>query len=651
MRVIAVSHVASEEDIIEAFVRHTAKFCDMMIILDHGSADATPEILRRLKEEGYPLHLLRDPAPGYIEIDHLERLLKLAAHDFAADWIIGLDADEFIGGATDRSFLPPPVDEETPCLKVQMRSHYPAPGDRTDVPNPVERITHRPEKEPAVFKTFVPGWLARKEGALWTGGKHRLMLDGREAPWRGIPGVWLGHFSLRSASQYAIKLAYKQLQRKRHVARRGSDAGYYEIHYRVLRDEGFAAFAESFPGMSITWSLESKGNLVCDPTPYLGTPLRYLSPRLDTDILIRNVLSLSERLAPAGGQAAMSSSGPERGSKSFAIEVAGHPPSGQGDVQKFTSDPAWQVLRFRLDCTPETTGLHFHLCLEPGLLEIRRMTLNPANGAGTGRDLDGEAIKSMLRVLSGGLAVWSYPGTTCRLLTSRDPLVFAMSGWNFDPAALPGELIIELRFDDRLLLPTVLSPEILNSLNFERAELRSGLDECHTQLAAAQKELDALRSCFFYQIGAVIDFTDKGNSLPYRGAGWSPPEPWGTWTDGPRATLDIRFSGMPKGPVRMRVEVAQTFIHPLHPEMRVEVGLNGSHLALWRFHASGPGSHEVEIPLEKLRDGICGISFDIPNPASPAKLGLSGDARQLGIGIAHIVFEEAKAPVAAAVRN
>jgi len=632
MRVISVSHVANEEDIIEAFVRHTAKFCDEMIILDHGSVDTTPEILRRLKEEGYPLHLLHDSTLGYIEADHLEWLLKLAAHDFAPDWIVGLDADEFIGGAVDGSFLPPVIDKETPCLKLPMRSYYPTPQDRADVPNVVERITHRVEKEEIVFKTLVPGWLAKKEGVLWSGGKHTLKMDGREVEAREIPNVRLDHFSMRSAGQYAIKLAAKQLQKMRHISIRGSGVDFYDVPCRVLREKGFTAFAESFNGLSIPWYRESRGRLICDPISYLGLPLRYTSPREDADALIHHLLESSERFARVDLQAAKESSKLEHESKHFTFEVASRPLPGCKVVHKFTDDATWRVLRCRLDCNAETTELHFHLCLDPGLLEIQRMTLIPAAGVGTERILEAAEIKSMLQVTSGGLAIWSYPGTACRLLASRWPLDFVMCGWNFDNAAPPCELIIEFRHDSRPLLPT-LAAEVLETINSERAKLCSDLGECRAQLAA-------FRSSFFYEMGAAIDFTDKGNSLLYRDKGWSSPEAWGTWTDGSRATLDIRFSGMPKGPVRMYVEKAQTLIHPLHPEMPVEVGVNGSHLASWIFDSAGISTHQVEIPPGKLRDGKCGITFDIPNPASPAKLGLSDDVRRLGIGIARIVFEE-----------
>ena len=57
MHLAAVSIVRSECDIIEPFVRHNATFFDRLYILDHRSTDTTPDILRRLADDGLPLVL------------------------------------------------------------------------------------------------------------------------------------------------------------------------------------------------------------------------------------------------------------------------------------------------------------------------------------------------------------------------------------------------------------------------------------------------------------------------------------------------------------------------------------------------------------------------------------------------------------------
>ena len=54
MRIVAISTVRDEEDIIEAFVRHMLAFAERLIILDNGSTDSTPDILRAMQDEGLP---------------------------------------------------------------------------------------------------------------------------------------------------------------------------------------------------------------------------------------------------------------------------------------------------------------------------------------------------------------------------------------------------------------------------------------------------------------------------------------------------------------------------------------------------------------------------------------------------------------------
>lgn len=64
MRLVAVSAVKNEADIIEAFVRHTRACVDPRPVFDHDSIDGTREILRARPVEGLPLTLFRDDEPG-----------------------------------------------------------------------------------------------------------------------------------------------------------------------------------------------------------------------------------------------------------------------------------------------------------------------------------------------------------------------------------------------------------------------------------------------------------------------------------------------------------------------------------------------------------------------------------------------------------
>src|SRR5437868_13045546 len=98
MKLVAVSIVKNEADVIEPFVRHARAWTDHHLVFDHDSTDGTREILGRLIAEGLPLTVFTDTALGNLQQARSNHLTRIAAREFAADWVLPLDADEFISG-------------------------------------------------------------------------------------------------------------------------------------------------------------------------------------------------------------------------------------------------------------------------------------------------------------------------------------------------------------------------------------------------------------------------------------------------------------------------------------------------------------------------------------------------------------------------
>src|SRR6478609_8905746 len=130
MRLVAVSIVKNEADIIEAFVRHSLAWVDLHLVFDHDSTDGTREILQALRAEGLPLELFTDDALGKLQQFRSNYLSRLAARERNADWIIPLDADEILTGAgraeleAELSHSPPGSVRSLPLL-----DYLPTPGD------------------------------------------------------------------------------------------------------------------------------------------------------------------------------------------------------------------------------------------------------------------------------------------------------------------------------------------------------------------------------------------------------------------------------------------------------------------------------------------------------------------------------------------
>ncbi len=139
MRVAGFMMVRNEEDILEASIRHNLSCVDSLLIIDHGSDDATPAILAALVNEGLPIELQRDDSLGLPRPETsalcIDRLLERGA-----DVCIPLDADEFLR-VPSRAPFEQIVRDTDPAqsLALHVQTYVPAfdiPGDI------VQRLRH-----------------------------------------------------------------------------------------------------------------------------------------------------------------------------------------------------------------------------------------------------------------------------------------------------------------------------------------------------------------------------------------------------------------------------------------------------------------------------------------------------------------------------
>lgn len=140
-----------------------------------------------------------------------------------------------------------------------------------------------------------------------------------------------------------------------------------------------------------------------------------------------------------------------------------------------------------------------------------------------------------------------------------------------------------------------------------------------------------------YRLGDEIDFRLGGNAPLYQQQGWDQPTTGGTWMIAPRAFLRIAFVDKPANLSGLRIEMtAQGVVGPSNPETQAELWINGRLLEpfsikeqqtiLWAFQADA-GSIDNGLVLLELR---------VINPVAPQTLGLSEDARELGLLLARL---------------
>jgi hypothetical protein len=137
----------------------------------------------------------------------------------------------------------------------------------------------------------------------------------------------------------------------------------------------------------------------------------------------------------------------------------------------------------------------------------------------------------------------------------------------------------------------------------------------------------------------IIFSTESNAGREYLIAGWSQPEAWGVWSDGPLARIRIKLGGISSNPVSVLMTM-NGFFSGRHHRITVTPIVNGAHMRAFILDASMPMpvTHLLTLTAESLRgqNGVIDIELEIDSPRSPAELGLSSDERQLGVGLIRI---------------
>jgi hypothetical protein len=284
LKVVGISMIRNDADIVEAFVRHCVRLLDHLFIVVHSPEDGTDEILKALHEEGLPMTLVFDDEPAFLQGERLTWLARQAHAALDPDFIFPLDADEFIVPA-DRSVVESALDALPPgfpVARVLLRTFVPTANDPADEPNPLRRIRYRVGKEDKVHKVVLTRTFAADPMLVLDHGNHALMRMG-EVP-RQIGGprlrLALAHYPVRTAAQVTNKTVVGYLA---HLAcgRPGQEEQRLATHWRRCYED--VTVREATRGMNeqqvLAWfhgrpNLSLGEGLVYDPT---ATPdeLRY----------------------------------------------------------------------------------------------------------------------------------------------------------------------------------------------------------------------------------------------------------------------------------------------------------------------------------------------------------------------------------------
>ena len=289
----------NEEDIVEAFVRHTLAYADAMLVLDNGSTDRTIEILGALKAEGLAIAVLQARSPIFAEPQHNTLLYNAANRTFRPDWILHLDADEFLdirgGGLRPLlSALPSAVQ----AAMLPLVDYFVEGLDMTELIVP-RRMRLRDAVDRGTRKCMLRGGLPGQ--VVVDPGQHNAWVNGRLVNAVEVMALRLAHYSVRHPVTGMFKAAMGRVK----VLAAGGGPEQVERrngHYTHLLE----ALCRDPAGLFADPHRMNKGlppfALVEDPIDYAGGALRYTVPGDPVMQAIRAIANAAELLATSHGR-------------------------------------------------------------------------------------------------------------------------------------------------------------------------------------------------------------------------------------------------------------------------------------------------------------------------------------------------------------
>ncbi len=301
MKLVAVSRVLNEDDVIEAFVRHHATFVDHHVLLDNGSVDRTIEILKKLREAGLSLTVFANRAPVFSEMAFNTFLYRYAVEEQQADGVIFLDADEFLDlrriGVGLRRLADLPAD--TPGLRFRMIDYHASASDNPKdllVPRRIRMREPVPgTTEKVLLRRVMPSWKVVVDA-----GNHKALLDGKELPCLPERRVVLAHFADRGHWRRLARVLIGRLKvlavGRQEISQSRNE--HYVFTYETLRDAperlGLTENFGAFPAADDTW--------IDDRIAYAGGPLLFTEVGDERLHALRAVIAMAEGLAEQHAQ-------------------------------------------------------------------------------------------------------------------------------------------------------------------------------------------------------------------------------------------------------------------------------------------------------------------------------------------------------------
>lgn len=210
MKIVSFTMVNNESEIIESFIRYNYNFVDEMVVIDNGCTDNTVEILHNLIHEGYKITIFDESLAAYDQFRLDNKYLNRIIDTLKPDFIIPLDADEFLTGDSNPREIIESLDLEH-IYYVHWQWYVMTENDNASesfIPKRMQYCLKEVAKNysdgSAVTKAIIPaGYFRKKKLTLSMG--HHTVFGNDSVEIKELDNLRLAHFRAISELQLISK--------------------------------------------------------------------------------------------------------------------------------------------------------------------------------------------------------------------------------------------------------------------------------------------------------------------------------------------------------------------------------------------------------------------------------------------------------------
>lgn len=302
-RIASVTLIRNECDIVELFIKINARFLTTMYIVDHHSNDATANIIKALQAQGYPVRYVPWEGLEFQQSMAMNSICHQLAKHNAFDYLLPLDADEFINEAEWPAWQEAARIPSTGYGRLSVRNYCAIRDDYWSATAPLFENFRPRAFEPQPIPRVLLGNEFAKEVHITEGNHYALhpKLD----PTAIELSVQLQHVPFRSTQQVIAKTIPAASALRTKTNRMPGEGAHWEVIAQYIMDRDFKLSPTELKNMGLFYPAnrkENAGNHVCLDEPGIGRPTDDITMREDAQVNVLRAFSgaiqlLESRLA------------------------------------------------------------------------------------------------------------------------------------------------------------------------------------------------------------------------------------------------------------------------------------------------------------------------------------------------------------------